>query len=73
MFSPSIDEQQHLWYTKGVKFLSTHLLYIESEGATVKALYEKPYTLILQFRANDVITTSGPDDFENDPFDDLEG
>ena len=38
----------------------------------MKAIYEKPYTLIHQFHANDVITTSGPDDWADDPFADLE-
>ena len=38
----------------------------------VKNLYEKPYTLLLQFCAVDVITTSGPDDVVDDPFGDLE-
>ena len=41
----------------------------ESEESKVKELYEKPYSLIMQFQSVDVITES--EDMADDPFAEL--
>ena len=41
----------------------------ESEESEVKELYEKPYSLIMQFQSVDVITES--EDMADDPFAEL--
>ena len=41
----------------------------ESEESKVKELYEKPYSLIMQFQSVDVITES--EDLADDPFAEL--